>query len=129
MKQCWRTVQRWLDPLGSMRRVRGAVLAGFDAVLAIGAPSAVVRAGAQPAADPPPVIRSTFQSSTEGWKVVGDPVAGYPVRNAEGPNGFLRTADSGGGSAMYWSAPAKFVGDKTAYSGGLLEFDLRQGSS
>jgi hypothetical protein len=86
-------------------------------------------AGAQLVAAAPPAIRSTFQSSKEGWKVVGDPAAGSPARVQEGSNWFLRTVDSGGGSAMYWSAPAKFLGEKTAYSGGLLEFDLRQGSS
>src|SRR5262249_10474147 len=57
-----------------------------------------------------------------------DPADGYPKLGAEGTDQFLRTVDANVGSAMYWSAPTVFLGEKTAYSGGLLEFDLRQGN-
>lgn len=72
-------------------------------------------------------LASRFTNSAEDWTVTGDPVSSTPEFLSDGgnPGGFIRATDSGTGGIMYWSAPAKFLGDQAAAYGGQLRFDLR----
>ena len=84
-----------------------------------------VLAGAAPAAMSDVV--STFDSDDEGWVVEGDTVAPATyVATGGNPDGFISVTDSAAGGVMYWSAPAKFLGDVSAAYGNSLSFDLRQ---
>jgi len=73
-------------------------------------------------------IASTFDSGAEGWLVMDlappHDIA-FPTYVADGgnPGGFIRTADWFTINA--YSAPMAFLGDKIAYFGGVLSFDLR----
>ena len=75
-------------------------------------------------------VSSTFDADADGWTVAGDPQSLTPAHVATGgnPGRFVRTTDSGGGGVMYWSAPSKFLGDRSAGYGANLRFDLRQSS-
>jgi len=74
-------------------------------------------------------VKSTFDSSVEGWTVAGDPSA-QPTFVATGgnPGGFSRVADTVSGATMYWAAPPRFRGDRSGDYGGELSFDLKQSS-
>ena len=84
-----------------------------------------------PAAADAATVKSTFDSSLEGWTVEGDPNSGTPKWVATGgnPGGFANVEDRGSGTTMYWRAPSKFVAPKArGLYGGELRFDLRQSS-
>jgi hypothetical protein len=71
---------------------------------------------------------SHFKHGTEKWLVSGDPTSAKPafVKKGGNPGGFIETTDSAQGGIMYWTAPAKFLGDKGAAYAGTLSFDLRE---
>lgn len=81
----------------------------------------------------PETITSTFDEGTEGWTVVGDAQSGQvePNHVAEGgnPGGYLEATDDVTGGVWYWNASRTYLGDKSAYSGGTLSFDLRQSAT
>lgn len=77
----------------------------------------------------PEAPSSTFDDDADGWGVIGDPTTPDPVHVVEGDNGFIRVTDGAAGLDMYWVAPEKFLGDRSDYVGGTLEFDLRQAGS
>jgi alkaline phosphatase D len=81
----------------------------------------------------PETITSTFDEGTEGWTVVGDAQSGQvePTHVAEGgnPGGYLRATDDVTGGVWYWNASDAYLGDKSAYSGGTLSFDLNQSAT
>ncbi|HKZ80227.1 MAG TPA: laminin B domain-containing protein [Pyrinomonadaceae bacterium] len=70
---------------------------------------------------------STFDHSDEGWQVVNNEGNG-PLHFVSGgnPDGYISAEDAKEASPWYWSAPAKFLGDKSVAYGGELIFDLRQ---
>lgn len=72
-------------------------------------------------------LASRFSADAEGWTVTGDPVSSIPAYLSDdgNPGGFIRATDSGTGGIMYWSAPAKFLGNQASTYGGQLGFDLR----
>lgn len=72
---------------------------------------------------------SNFNVDTEGWLVVGD--AGgivMPVHHPTGgnPTGYISSVDEGSGGTWYFSAPKKFLGNKSWFYGKTLSFDLKQ---
>lgn len=73
---------------------------------------------------------STFETTTEGWTVVGDVQDGsvFPDRVATGgdPGAFLSATDDVTGDVWYWVAPRAFRGAKAPYVGGTLSLSLRQ---
>jgi len=81
----------------------------------------------------PETITSTFDDGTEGWTVVGDAQSGQtePTHVAEGgnPGGYLRAKDDVRSGVWYWNASDAYLGDKSAYSGGTLSFDLNQSAT
>ncbi|WP_439027843.1 laminin B domain-containing protein [Haloarchaeobius sp. DT45] len=76
---------------------------------------------------------STFETTTEGWTVVGDVQDGsvFPDRKSgEGdPGSYLSAEDDTTGDVWYWVAPRSFRGSKSPYIGGTLAFSLRQSST
>ncbi|MBN2023265.1 MAG: hypothetical protein JW809_10790 [Pirellulales bacterium] len=86
-------------------------------------------------ANPPQTVSSTFDAGKEAWTVVdvvpplGDPptvVGSYtPDWNPVGgnPGGHVSMAEPSG-NWFFFSAPGSFLGDKTAYYGGRLSYDL-----
>jgi len=78
-------------------------------------------------------VVSTFDADNEGWTTLelsndGSAVlGGVPsshVATGGNPGGFLTALDPGDETAARFSAPAKFLGDQSAYLGGTLSFDL-----
>jgi hypothetical protein len=71
---------------------------------------------------------SKFKHGVEGWTVVGDPQSPTPTHIKRGgdPGGYIETTDAAQGGIMYWSAPAKFLGDQSAHYGGTLHYALRE---
>lgn len=71
---------------------------------------------------------STFDTDLDGWTITGDSAAGSPywVGSGGNPGGYAETQDGVNGDTMYWTAPAKFLGDDTAAYGHILTFDLQQ---
>ena len=74
---------------------------------------------------------SKFKHGSEHWLVSGDPVSSKPTffKRGGNPGGYIETTDAAQGGIMYWSAPAKFLGNKGQNYGGVLHFDLREGAS
>jgi hypothetical protein len=68
-----------------------------------------------------------FVASAEGWTVTGDVSAESPALYSGGggnPDGSISWVD-GGGSYWYFTAPAKYLGNDSAFYGGILRFDLK----
>ncbi len=72
-------------------------------------------------ADP---IVSRFDDGLEGW-TAGVTTDVFHAAEGGAPGGFLVARDAGGVEDMRVFAPAVFLGDRTAFDGGLLSFDVR----
>lgn len=74
-----------------------------------------------------PVVSSTFDSNSEAWLVAGDgPNTAVVYLPAGGnPGGAIQRADLTDGY-MHFQAPAKFLGNLSAYYNGTLSYDLLQ---
>lgn len=70
-------------------------------------------------------VTSTFDSATEGWTPVND-VALYWSNTDGYAGGYLKGVDQQRDTVWYFSAPPKFLGDKSAAYGQALEFAIRQ---
>jgi hypothetical protein len=70
-------------------------------------------------------ISSVFTTGLEGWSVLGDAASGSPhwVSSGGNPGGYAEAVDAAAGDDVLWNAPAKFLGDLSAYYGGTLRFD------
>ena len=72
-------------------------------------------------------ISSTFDTSTDGWTAFGDTAAPVSfVATGGNPGGFIQVLDSVSGGVMYFTAPAKFLGNESQAYGTNLTFDLMQ---
>lgn len=75
-------------------------------------------------------ITSTFERTIEGWRVQGDAQgsSAFPNHPESGgnPGRCLEAVDDVQGGTWYWRAPAQFTGEKSAYRGGRLTFDIYQ---
>jgi len=74
------------------------------------------------------IIMSTFDDGAEGWTVntPSDPAASITwLATGGNPGGHLRFNEPGQGTADFFNAPEKFLGDVSAFVGGELRFDIR----
>ncbi|PCH69076.1 MAG: hypothetical protein COC12_09485 [Rhodobacteraceae bacterium] len=74
-------------------------------------------------------IKSTFDTDTDGWSFIADVKDFNWIPTGGNPGGYLESVDFTTGQVWYNVAPAKFMGNKAAYSGGTLQFDLKQSST
>jgi hypothetical protein len=77
-------------------------------------------------------IASYFNQDDEGWKVIGDAQGEsatpcYINKNGN-PGGYISANDNIAGGVWYWSAPEKFLGNKSSVYGKKLSFSLKQSS-
>ncbi|SEQ46478.1 alkaline phosphatase D family protein [Natrinema salaciae] len=81
--------------------------------------------------EPPSRIESTFDEDGDGWLISQNGGSNRPVYRATGgnPGGHVSDEENQGGVAWYYQAPFKFLGDREAFYGGTLSFDLRQARS
>ncbi len=74
------------------------------------------------------IVTSNFDTNADGWTlwVPHDSLSTLTYLATDGnPPGDLRLHDEGtGGNTDYFSAPAKFLGDDSAFYNGALTFDL-----
>lgn len=72
-------------------------------------------------------IISTFNTGSEGWTAIDNLADENPTHIAVGgnPGGFIQVVDGVAGTATYFVAPAKFLGDRSSSFGQLLQFDLQ----
>jgi len=73
------------------------------------------------------VIESTFDTDLDGWtKAPGSDNGSSLTWVAEGgnPGGFLRYNEAAQGNTDRLAAPAKFLGDRTEFIGGIFSFDV-----
>lgn len=75
-------------------------------------------------------ITSSFEQTMENWRVEGDAQGGssFPNHEEDGgnPGRCLSAVDDVQGGVWYWVAPTAFTGDKSAYAGGTLSYDIYQ---
>jgi alkaline phosphatase D len=79
-------------------------------------------------AETPDRIESTFDDDPEGWLISQNGGSNRPVHHEGGgnPGGYISDQEKQGGVAWYYQAPFTFLGDREAFYGGTLSFDLRQ---
>lgn len=84
-------------------------------------------------AEPPEFIgarvQSTFDGGIDGWSFIADVKDFHWTDTGGNPGGYLEAVDYATGELWYFVAPQKFLGDKSAYSGGSLQFDLKQSAA
>ena len=84
----------------------------------------LLAAGFATAASASITVSSTFDTDTDGWLLTGDGTDLMWTDTGGNPDGFIEARDRGAGSIWGYAAPSKFVGDKSAFLGGMLEWDL-----
>lgn len=75
-------------------------------------------------ARPQTVRKSSFESGTEGWTIVGDgnlSDAGDPSLE----DGAIKATDAGKGGVWYWNAPATYLGNRSSAYGRSLSYRLK----
>jgi hypothetical protein len=82
---------------------------------------------------PNKIIASNFNQDDEGWKVIGDAqgesvVPDHIDKNGN-PGGYISANDNIAGGVWYWSAPEKFLGNKSSAYGKKIFFSLIQSST
>lgn len=77
-----------------------------------------------------PLAKSTFNSGTENWKVVGDTAGDREdpdhILTGGDPGAYVEIDDAAISGVMYWRAPNEFRGNKGAAYKGTLSFKLTQ---
>jgi len=73
-------------------------------------------------------VDSSFDTELDGWSFVADVKAFDWVDTGGNPGGYVQAVDYATGAVWYFVAPEKYLGDKSAYAGGELAFDLKQSS-
>lgn len=71
-------------------------------------------------------VSSDFATGIDGWSFIADVKEFDWIATGGNPGGYLEAVDYAYGDVWYFVAPSKFLGDKSAYSGGKLDFDLKQ---
>ncbi len=77
-------------------------------------------------------IASYFNKNDEGWTIVGDAQENsakpdYETKSGN-PDGYIWADDNATGGVWYWSAPEKFLGDRSSSYNEKLTFSLKQSS-
>ena len=72
-------------------------------------------------------ISSTFDTNIDGWTATDSQTGATPAYYATGgnPGGFIGVVDAVTGTATYFNAPAKYLGNQALYYRGTLQFDLQ----
>ena len=70
-------------------------------------------------------VISEFETGTEGWTVNNDGTGLQWNQTGGNPDGYIEASDLVQGDYWYWVAPDAYLGDKTAYAGGSLSFDMQ----
>jgi Ca2+-binding RTX toxin-like protein len=71
------------------------------------------------------IVSSDFTGGADGWTSTGSNLIFAHETQGGNPGGHILISDQGiGGGTAFFSAPAKFRGDKSAFIGGKLEFDI-----
>jgi Laminin B (Domain IV)/PEP-CTERM motif len=70
-----------------------------------------------------PTISSTFDSDAQGWTVENDYTLTYHSTGGN-PGGYVLGTDAGQGSTGYFVAPSAYLGNKSAYLGATLSYQL-----
>jgi len=72
-------------------------------------------------------IISTFDVDRDGWSAIDSQTGPNPIFQSTGGNtgGFIQVIDGVAGTATFYNAPAKFLGDKSSSYGAFLRFDLQ----
>jgi len=77
-------------------------------------------------------VASYFSKDDEEWQILGDAQEGVATPNyhdTEGnPGGYISANDDAAGGVWYWSAPEKFLGNKSSAYGKKFNFSLKQSS-
>ena len=68
---------------------------------------------------------SNFAENDDGWLTKNSVMDFEWLSSGGSPNGFIQAKDQSGEDLWFFSAPAKFLGNKAAAYGGTLSFDLR----
>ena len=78
------------------------------------------------------IIASNFDQDDEGWRVMGDAQGGSVIpdhiKKDGNPGGYLAASDNITGGVWYWSAPEKYLGNKSSAYGKKISFSLMQSS-
>lgn len=71
------------------------------------------------------IVRSSFEGDHEGWEVLDGETLTHVQRPRDGYfGGYIWSKDKTAEDAMVFVAPAEFLGDKSEYLGGSLEYAL-----
>ncbi len=72
-------------------------------------------------------LTSTFDSDNEGWTAIDNQSGPTPAYVSAGgnPGGFIQVRDGVAGTATYFVAPVKFLGNRSSSYGQRLRFDLQ----
>lgn len=81
-----------------------------------------------PETEPVDRIESAFDEDADGWLISKNGGSDHPIYRESGgnPGSHISDEENQGGVAWYYQAPLKFLGDREAFYGGTLSFDLRQ---
>lgn len=71
-------------------------------------------------------LKSNFNNSDEGWRVIGDAESFYPYYNSS--EGYCYAVDKALGGVWYWLAPEQFLGNMSSSYNQNMSFDLKQSS-
>jgi len=72
------------------------------------------------------LVSSTFDKDSDGWTVKGGGEGPYYMTSGGNPGGYIYGKDGGPTGDWYWTAPPKFLGDRSDAYGGVLFFVLTQ---
>jgi gliding motility-associated-like protein len=72
-------------------------------------------------------IISTFNSDADGWTTIDNLTGSNPTYQSSGgnPGGYIEVVDGVQGTATYFNAPAKFLGNRSSSYGATFQFDLQ----
>lgn len=71
-------------------------------------------------------VKTDFENGMDGWSLFGDGRNLQIVASGGNPGKYLQAQDITSGDVWYFQAAPQFLGDKSAFYGGLLSYDLKQ---
>lgn len=69
-------------------------------------------------------IVTSFETNTEGWVISGDAASVGWASTGGNPGGAMQWVDAATGSDAVWSNSAQFAGNRIAFYGGTLSYDI-----
>ena len=86
----------------------------------------IIAASASLASAGVPAVLSTFDTGTDGWTTLKDARDFRWEETGGNPGGFIAANDVGSGAYWRFNAPSAYHGDKSAYYGLPITYQLRQ---